>query len=68
MSQTNALKAKVNEKEYGVFLEQKGFATRASFLIDTQGIIRASFINEPGQARSIDEYRDALKELSPALV
>lgn len=50
-------------KEYGVFIEEKGFATRATFLIDTAGFIRASFITEPGQARPLESYRDALAEL-----
>jgi peroxiredoxin len=53
-------------KEYGVFLEHKGFANRASFLIDVNGVIRASFITAPGQARSITAYEAALAELSPA--
>jgi peroxiredoxin len=53
-------------KEYGVFLEAKGFANRATFLIDTQGIIRASFITAPGEPRSLDAYRAALGELQPA--
>ena len=52
-------------KEYGVFLPEKGFANRASFLIDMNGIIRASFVTAPGEARSIDAYREALDELSP---
>ncbi|MDQ1556012.1 MAG: mycoredoxin-dependent peroxiredoxin [Actinomycetota bacterium] len=55
-------------KEYGVFLNQKGFATRATFVIDQRGIIRASFITAPGQARSIDEYRTALEQVLPANV
>jgi len=52
-------------KEYGVFLEQKGFANRATFLIDVNGIIRASFITAPGEARSIAEYKAAVEELLP---
>lgn len=52
-------------KEYGVFLPEKGFANRASFLIDTNGIIRASFITAPGEARSMADYRTALAELAP---
>lgn len=55
-------------KEYGVFVPEKGYANRASFLIDVNGIIRASFVTAPGQARSIDEYRAALAELSPVAV
>ena len=53
-------------KEYGVFLEEKGFANRATFLIDTNGIIRASFITGPGEARPLAAYRAALEELQPA--
>jgi mycoredoxin-dependent peroxiredoxin len=56
-------------KEYGVFLEEKGFANRATFVIDAQGVIRASFITAPGEARSIDAYREAIAEvLAPASV
>ena len=54
-------------KEYGVFLEAKGFANRATFLIDTAGIIRASFVTAPGEARSLDAYRTALAALAPAV-
>jgi mycoredoxin-dependent peroxiredoxin len=52
-------------KDYGVFLEEKGFANRATFLIDVNGIIRASFITAPGEARSLDEYKAAVAELAP---
>lgn len=50
--------------DYGVFLEDKGFATRGSFVIDKEGIVRWSVINGPGDARSNDDYRAALAELS----
>ncbi len=53
-------------KEYGVFLPEKGFANRATFLIDDRGIIQASFITAPGEARSFDAYRAALEELEPS--
>jgi peroxiredoxin len=52
-------------KEYGVFLEEKGFANRATFVIDVKGVIRASFITAPGEPRSIEEYRAALDEVRP---
>lgn len=55
-------------REYGVFLEDKGFANRATFLIDIDGVIRASFITAPGQARSLEEYQAALAEFSAARV
>lgn len=50
-------------KEYGVFLEHKGFATRATFLIDVDGVIREHFLTEPGQARSLSDYQAALDQL-----
>jgi peroxiredoxin len=50
-------------KEYGVFLEHKGFATRATFLIDVDGVIREHFLTEPGQARSLADYEAALDQL-----
>lgn len=53
-------------KEYGVFLEDKGFANRATFVIDLDGVIRASFITAPGEARSLDAYQAALEELRAA--
>ncbi|NQX13572.1 peroxiredoxin [Microbacteriaceae bacterium VKM Ac-2855] len=53
-------------RQYGVFLEQKGFANRATFLIDREGVIRESFITAPGEARSIEAYRAAIEELAPA--
>ena len=52
-------------KESGVFLEEKGFANRATFLIDPEGIIRASFITAPGEPRSLEAYRAAIGELQP---
>ena len=45
---------------YGVFLHEKGFATRGTFVIDKAGIVRWSVINAPGEARSADEYKAAL--------
>lgn len=53
-------------KTYGVFLEEKGYANRATFVIDSRGIIRASFITAPGEPRSLDEYRAALDEVRDA--
>jgi mycoredoxin-dependent peroxiredoxin len=52
-------------KEYGVFLEEKGFANRATFVIDIKGIIRAGFKTAPGEARSLEEYRNALDKVLP---
>lgn len=53
--------------DYGVFLEDRGNATRATFVIDAAGVIRSRFITAPGTARSLEAYREALGELeSPA--
>ena len=50
-------------RRYGVFLEDKGFATRGTFVIDREGIVRAHFITGPGEARDLAAYRDALAVL-----
>ncbi|KQQ95179.1 peroxiredoxin [Leifsonia sp. Leaf325] len=48
---------------YGVFLPERGYAGRATFLIDTGGIVRARFESEPGEPRPLAAYRDALATL-----
>jgi len=50
-------------KSYGAFLDEKGFATRATFIIDKEGIVRWSVVNSPGDVRKTQEYRDALAAL-----
>ncbi|GMA34111.1 peroxiredoxin [Demequina litorisediminis] len=50
-------------RAYGVFSEDKGLAGRGTFLIDGEGVIRWSVINPTGEARSIDDYREAIAEL-----
>ena len=49
---------------YGVFLEDKGFPTRGTFIIDKDGVIRWMVVNGPGEARDANEYVSALAELS----
>ena len=51
-------------KEYGVFLEDKGFSTRGTFVIDKDGIVRWSVVNGPGDVRSTQEYADAIAALA----
>ncbi|WP_448809944.1 peroxiredoxin [Agromyces bauzanensis] len=48
---------------FGAFDEQTGVARRATFVIDTDGVIRASFATPRGQARSLEQYREALASL-----
>ena len=50
-------------KQYGVFLEENGFANRATFVINKDGDLVAKFVTAPGQARSLDEYDKALASL-----
>jgi peroxiredoxin len=47
-------------RAYGAFLEEPGYAARATFVIDVDGVIRASFATGPGEPRSIQHYRTAL--------
>jgi peroxiredoxin len=51
-------------KEYGAFLEDKGFATRAAYVIDKEGIVRWLVVNGPGEERNADDYAAALAKLS----
>ena len=50
-------------KAYGVFLEDKGFAIRGSFVVDKDGIVRWAVVNGPGEARNADDYAAALAAL-----
>ncbi|MSO27232.1 MAG: peroxiredoxin [Candidatus Nanopelagicales bacterium] len=50
-------------KAYGVFLDEKGFATRGTFIIDKEGIVRWGVVNGPGEARNSDDYKAALAAL-----
>ena len=50
-------------KQYDVFLDDKGFATRATFVIDADGVVVAKFVTAPGQPRNLAEYRSALELL-----
>lgn len=53
-------------RQYGVFIEEKGYANRATFLIDREGAIHSSFVTSPGEARSLEEYQAAVAELLAA--
>lgn len=50
-------------REYGVFLEDKGIANRATFVIDAQGVIAGSFVTAPGEARPLAAYKEVLASL-----
>ncbi len=51
-------------KLYGVFDEDKGVATRGTFIIDKAGLVRWKVVNPIPQARDIAEYQKVLAELS----
>ena len=50
-------------QDYGVFVTDKGFATRGTFLVDAEGVLRWSAVNPPGQARDFADYRRELAKL-----
>ena len=50
-------------RAYGVFDEDRGRALRGSFLIDVDGLVRWSVVNQPGQVRDFEGYRLALAAL-----
>ncbi|NBU23200.1 MAG: peroxiredoxin [Actinobacteria bacterium] len=51
-------------KAYEVFLDEKGIATRATFVIDSEGVLVAKFVNGPGEPRSLTDYKKALELVS----
>ena len=51
-------------KLYGVFDEDKGVATRGTFIIDKAGVIRWKEVNLIPQARDVAEYTKVIADLS----
>ncbi len=49
---------------YGVFNERAGMSIRGTFLIDTEGVVRWTLVNGPGEVRDFAAYHRALAELS----
>lgn len=49
---------------YGVFDEDRGSATRSTFLVDQEGLVRWSVHNAMPDPRSVEEYAAALRELT----
>lgn len=48
---------------YGVFDEKMGAATRGTYIVDTDGIVRWKVENAVPDAREFDAYREALAAL-----
>ena len=51
-------------QEYGVFLPERGMATRATFVLDREGVVRWAVVGGPGDVRNPDDYRAALAEIA----
>lgn len=50
-------------KAYGVFDDERGIATRGTFIIDKTGVVRWKVVNAIPQARELAEYQKALAAL-----
>jgi len=50
-------------RSYGVFDEARGLATRGTFIIDKNGVVRWKVVNAIPQARVLADYQKALAEL-----
>jgi peroxiredoxin len=50
-------------RSYGVFDENLGIATRGTFVIDKDGVVRWKVVNPVLQARDIADYQKALASL-----
>ena len=53
-------------RRYGAFLEDKGIATRATFIIDRAGIVRWSVVTDPMHPRDPRDYVSALRDITRA--
>src|SRR4051794_22557607 len=51
-------------KKFGVFNEALGAATRGTFIIDKDGVVRCKVVNDIPDARNQEEYKKALASLS----
>ena len=51
-------------RAYGVFDDNAGLATRGTFVIDKDGVVRWKVVNPIPQARDIADYQKALAALS----
>ncbi|MCC6810118.1 MAG: peroxiredoxin [Deltaproteobacteria bacterium] len=50
-------------RQYGVLMEEKGFSLRGTFIIDPEGKLRMSQINDTGVGRSVGEVIRTLAAL-----
>jgi hypothetical protein len=50
-------------QDCGVFRPEAGRSSRGTFLIGTDGVLRRPVVNEPGRARPLAAYREAIAAL-----
>jgi alkyl hydroperoxide reductase subunit AhpC len=50
-------------RRYGVFDSERGIATRGTFIIDRDGVVRTRILNPIPQARDLADYSKALAAL-----
>ena len=50
-------------RSYGVFDDNRGIATRGTFIIDKDGVVRWKIVNPVPEARDIADYQKALAAL-----
>jgi alkyl hydroperoxide reductase subunit AhpC len=50
-------------RRYGVLMEEKGIALRGTFIIDPEGKVRWSCVNDLGIGRNVDEILRVLQAL-----
>ncbi len=50
-------------QDYGVFNDKAGMANRGTFLVDTDGVVRFAELNQPGEARDLTIWKQALAAL-----
>lgn len=51
-------------RDYGVLIEATGTATRGTFLVDREGVVRWILVNHPATPRDFSGYRGALAALA----
>lgn len=49
--------------DYGVFNDKAGIANRGTFLVDADGVVRFAEMNQPGEPRDQDAWKQALAAL-----
>lgn len=51
-------------ESYGVFLPDRGMATRATFILDREGVVAWAVVGGTGDVRNPDDYRAAVAAIA----